>query len=116
MSSSCRLKERHTAHDIYDGRIYRALRRVIAWCVQHRIIVVAATALIFVGSIFAFGKVQQQFFPRSERPELFLQLYSEAAPSVPPSRSSRKPRRCSRMIATSPLGPPMSGAAARASG
>jgi multidrug efflux pump len=69
-----RLKERHTAHDIYDGRIYRALRRVIAWCVQHRIIVVAATALIFVGSIFAFGKVQQQFFPRSERPELFLQL------------------------------------------
>ena len=30
--------------------------------------------MIFVGSIFAFGKVQQQFFPRSERPELFLQL------------------------------------------
>ena len=26
---------------------------------------------IFVGSIFAFAKVPQQFFPRSERPELF---------------------------------------------
>jgi multidrug efflux pump subunit AcrB len=69
-----RHQERDGSHDIYDGRIYRALRRVIGWCVQHRIIVVAATAAIFVGSIFAFGKVQQQFFPRSERPELFLQL------------------------------------------
>jgi len=69
-----RHKVHETAHDIYGGRLYRVLRRIIAWCVQHRIVVVAATGAIFVASIFAFGKVQQQFFPRSERPELFLQL------------------------------------------
>jgi multidrug efflux pump subunit AcrB len=29
---------------------------------------------VFVLSIVGFGHVQQQFFPLSERPELFLQL------------------------------------------
>src|SRR5947199_6087732 len=47
---------------------------MIAWCVEHRIKVVAATAGIFALSIVGFGHVQQQFFPLSERPELFLQL------------------------------------------
>jgi multidrug efflux pump subunit AcrB len=61
-------------HAIYETRIYRALRAVIEWCVRHRVIVVASTAGIFVASIVAFGHVQQQFFPLSERPELFFQL------------------------------------------
>ena len=34
----------------------------------------AATAAIFVAAIIGFGNVQQQFFPISERPELFLQI------------------------------------------
>ena len=35
---------------------------------------VAATAGLFVLAVVGFGNVQQQFFPLSERPELFLQL------------------------------------------
>jgi multidrug efflux pump len=64
----------HDPHEIYETRMYRGLRRVIAWCVNWRITVVAATVGIFVASILAFGHVQQQFFPLSERPELFFQL------------------------------------------
>ena len=64
----------HDPHAIYETRIYRALRRVIQWCVNHRIVVVMSTIAVFVTSIVAFGHVQQQFFPLSERPELFLQL------------------------------------------
>ena len=64
----------HDPHAVYETRIYRALRGVIAWCVNHRIKVVVATVGIFAASIVAFGHVQQQFFPLSERPELFLQL------------------------------------------
>jgi len=64
----------HDPHAIYDTRLYRALRRVIEWCVNHRVKVVLATAGVFVASIVAFGNVQQQFFPLSERPELFFQL------------------------------------------
>ena len=64
----------HDPHAIYETRIYRMLRSVIQWCVDHRVKTVVATVSVFVLSIVAFGHVQQQFFPLSERPELFLQL------------------------------------------
>src|SRR6201988_5326790 len=64
----------HDPHAVYETRVYRILRSMIQWCVDHRVKVVLATVGIFVLSIAAFGHVQQQFFPLSERPELFLQL------------------------------------------
>jgi multidrug efflux pump len=67
-------KANHDPHAVYETRMYRGLRSVVAWCVEHRIKVVVATVGIFALSIVGFGRVQQQFFPLSERPELFLQL------------------------------------------
>ncbi|MGX9389863.1 efflux RND transporter permease subunit [Nitrobacteraceae bacterium UC4446_H13] len=64
----------HDPHAIYETRMYRGLRRIVTWCVNHRVKVVVATVAIFAASIVGFGHVQQQFFPLSERPELFLQL------------------------------------------
>ena len=64
----------HDPHAVYETRMYRALRAVVRWCVEHRIKVVIATVGIFIAAIVGFGRVQQQFFPLSERPELFLQL------------------------------------------
>ena len=69
-----KVHQNHDPHAIYETRIYRRLRAVIQWCVDHRITTVAATVGVFTASIAAFGHVQQQFFPLSERPELFLQL------------------------------------------
>lgn len=65
---------KHDPHAIYETRIYRILRRLIEWCVERRVVVVLATIGVFVLSIAGFGHVQQQFFPLSERPELFFQL------------------------------------------
>ena len=65
---------KHDPHAIYETRIYRILRRLIEWCVERRVVVVLATIGVFVLSIVGFGHVQQQFFPLSERPELFFQL------------------------------------------
>src|SRR5262249_30867116 len=64
----------HDPSAIYETRFYRAFRRMIEWCVDRRIAVVLVTVAIFVASILAFSRVQQQFFPLSERPELFFQL------------------------------------------
>ncbi len=64
----------HDPHAVYETRFYRILRSMIQWCVNHRVKVVLATVGIFALSIVGFGHVQQQFFPLSERPELFLQL------------------------------------------
>ena len=69
-----KVHQNHDPHAIYETRMYRGLRRVVQWCVDHRVKVVLATVGVFVLSIVAFGHVQQQFFPLSERPELFLQL------------------------------------------
>jgi multidrug efflux pump subunit AcrB len=59
---------------IYDTRIYRALRRVIALALRWRVTVVSATALMFVAAVGGFGLVQQQFFPTSTRNELFFEM------------------------------------------
>lgn len=67
-------KHNHDPHAIYETRMYRGLRSVIEWCVKRRGTVVLATVGVFIASIVGFGHVQQQFFPLSERPELFLQL------------------------------------------
>lgn len=64
----------HDPDKIYDTQIYRLLRRTIAWSVDHRGLVVASTGFIFVAAVIGFGHVQKQFFPLSERPELFLQM------------------------------------------
>jgi multidrug efflux pump len=69
-----RVHQNHDPHAIYETRMYRSLRRVIQWCVDHRVKTVLATVAVFFASIVAFGHVQQQFFPLSERPELFFQL------------------------------------------
>ena len=74
LSNLQRRGSKHDPHAIYETRIYRVLRRLIEWCVERRVVVVLATIGVFVLSIAGFGHVQQQFFPLSERPELFFQL------------------------------------------
>ena len=74
LSSLQRRGSKHDPHAIYETRIYRVLRRLIEWCVERRVVVVLATIGVFVLSIVGFSHVQQQFFPLSERPELFFQL------------------------------------------
>lgn len=67
---------------IYDTRLYRVLRRAIAACVRWRVTTVAMTVAIFAGAVVGFGHVQQQFFPLSERPELFLQIRMPEGTSI----------------------------------
>jgi multidrug efflux pump len=61
-------------HDPYDRPIYHRLRRVIDWAVQRRAWVLGATVLAFALAGAGMLKVQQQFFPTAERPELLVEL------------------------------------------
>ena len=91
------LEPGHDPHAIYETRMYRGLRRVIEWCVNRRVTVVLATVGVFVLSIVAFGHVQQQFFPLSERPELFFQLRLPAGTAFGRHwNRSRRRKRCSK--------------------
>ena len=85
---------------IYDTRVYRALRRVIRWCLRWRKTVVALTVLLFVGSVAGFGLVQQQFFPTSTRSELFFEMRLPEGTAIGVTDASAK--RAERLLAGDP--------------
>src|SRR5262245_20195633 len=63
------------AHELFDTPFYSRFRSLVNWCVQHRWITIGATALTFVLGVAGMGKVQQQFFPDSSRPEVLVDLW-----------------------------------------
>ena len=63
----------HQEH--FDTPFYNTFRRMVNWCVKFRWITIGATVLVFVLGVAGMGKVQQQFFPDSSRPEILLELW-----------------------------------------
>jgi multidrug efflux pump subunit AcrB len=63
-------------HDgVYDSRIYRAIRAIVAWCVRWRRTVVVLTLAALAASMGSFAFIPKQFFPTSNRPELLVDLW-----------------------------------------
>ncbi len=61
-------------HHAYDGRSYRALRRLVGWCVDQRALVLAATLLVLVAGFAGMAATKKQFFPTSARLELLVDV------------------------------------------
>ncbi|MFT3754791.1 MAG: efflux RND transporter permease subunit [Pseudoxanthomonas sp.] len=66
--------EQAHAHDPYQKPFYRRFRTLLESSLRHRWLVIGITAVAFVGSIFLFRFVPQQFFPDSTRPELMVDI------------------------------------------
>jgi multidrug efflux pump subunit AcrB len=47
----------------------------VNWCVKHRWLTIGITLLTFALGLVGMGRVQQQFFPDSSRPELLVDLW-----------------------------------------
>ena len=62
-------------HEHFDTPFYQAFRRVLNWCIGNRWTTIGITILIFVLGIAGMGKVQQQFFPDSSRPEILVDIW-----------------------------------------
>jgi multidrug efflux pump len=62
------------APSVYDTPIYKALRRLVAWCVRHRWTVIGMTIAAFAVSLGGFALVPQQFFPSASRLELVVDM------------------------------------------
>ncbi|MFP5465140.1 MAG: efflux RND transporter permease subunit, partial [Gammaproteobacteria bacterium] len=63
------------ASEVFDGPFYDRFRALVNWCVQHRWITIGLTIATFVLGLAGMGKVQQQFFPDSSRPEILVDLW-----------------------------------------
>ncbi|MFG6433200.1 efflux RND transporter permease subunit [Roseateles sp. LYH14W] len=62
------------AHELFDTPFYNRFRSLVRWCVENRWKTIVITLLVFGLGIFGMGRVQQQFFPDSSRPEILVDL------------------------------------------
>jgi multidrug efflux pump len=67
--------EHAVEQELFDGPFYRHFRTAVTWCVEYRWKAIGITLLIFVLGIVGMGRVQQQFFPDSSRPEILVDLW-----------------------------------------
>ena len=73
----------HDSAEMFDTPFYRHFRQWVTWCVTHRWKTIGITVALFALGIVGMGKVQQQFFPDSSRPEILVDLWlPEGAPFV----------------------------------
>ena len=61
--------------DLYDTPFYSRFKATVNWCVEHRWITIGLTIGALVLGVLGMGKVQQQFFPDSSRPEILVDLW-----------------------------------------
>ncbi len=77
-------------HELFDTPFYSRFRRAVNWCVQHRWITIALTLLTFALGIAGMGRVQQQFFPDSSRPEILVDLWLPEGSTIQQSETVAK--------------------------
>ena len=77
-----RSKVEGEAHELFDTPFYSRFRRAVDWCVQHRWLTIGLTIGTFVLGLAGMGKVQQQFFPDSSRPEVLVELWLPEGSSI----------------------------------
>jgi multidrug efflux pump subunit AcrB len=77
-------------HELFDSPFYAGFRALVGWCVRHKWLTIGATVLSFVLGIVGMGKVQQQFFPDSSRPEILVSLWLPEGSSIRASEEVAK--------------------------
>jgi multidrug efflux pump subunit AcrB len=79
------LKQRAHAgshHDAFDTTFYRRLRATVSWAVEHRIVVIVSTLVIFAASLWSFQFIPKNFFPQSSRPEILVDMWLPEGTSI----------------------------------
>ena len=69
-------------HELFDTPFYNAFRKTVNWCVQYRWTTIGLMLLTFALGIVGMGKVQQQFFPDSSRPEVLVDIWFPEGTSI----------------------------------
>ena len=62
-------------HELFDTPFYTRFRALVNWCVKHRWITIALTVGSLLLGVAGMGRVQNQFFPDSSRPEILLDMW-----------------------------------------
>jgi multidrug efflux pump len=77
-------------HDLFDTPFYNTFRKMVNWCVKYRWTTIGLMLLTFGLGIFGMGKVQQQFFPDSSRPEVLVDIWFPEGTSMAANEATTK--------------------------
>ncbi|ETR69223.1 MAG: Acriflavin resistance protein [Candidatus Magnetoglobus multicellularis str. Araruama] len=61
--------------DPYAGIVYRSYRTFLTNCLRHRFVTIILLGGIFVVSLIGLGRVEQSFFPGSDRPQFMINIF-----------------------------------------
>jgi multidrug efflux pump subunit AcrB len=86
--------------ELFDTPFYNRFRAAVDWCVRHRWVTIGLTVLCFALGIAGMGRVQQQFFPDSSRPEILVDLWLPEGSTL--SESSAVARRFEALMMKEP--------------
>ena len=78
------------AHELFDTPFYNRFRSLVRWCVLNRWKTIGLTVLTFALGLVGMGRVQQQFFPDSSRPEILVDLTLPEGSTILQSREVAK--------------------------
>ncbi|PLY07073.1 MAG: AcrB/AcrD/AcrF family protein [Arcobacter sp.] len=59
----------------YNSILYKAYGAVLKFAINHRIIVIVISLIVFVSSLVSFKYVKQSFFPDSSRPQIIVDYF-----------------------------------------
>jgi multidrug efflux pump subunit AcrB len=67
---------------LYSTPNYNRFRRLVAWAVRRKYTVAAGVVGVFIAAIMGMGLVRQQFFPNSDRREVFAEVQMPEGTSI----------------------------------
>jgi len=79
-----------TEDDLFNTPFYLRFRQAVTWCVFNPGKTLLATLLVFVLGVVGMGRVEQQFFPDSSRPEIMVDVWLPEGASVTASEEFAK--------------------------
>jgi len=79
--------KKDTQKEQYDSFIYRVYGATLKFALNHKIVVLLVSIMIFVGSIFSFQYVKHSFFPDSSRPQVIVDYFLPQGSSIETTKS-----------------------------
>jgi multidrug efflux pump subunit AcrB len=70
----------------YDGRVFQVYRGLVTRALRHRWVTVGGVVVLFVAAIIGFGSVKNSFFPDSNTPLFFIDVWEPEGTDIRKTR------------------------------
>lgn len=69
-------------HGDKQGLLGRGYSWMLSWALSHRVAMIGMAVLAFIISVVGFGRLEQQFFPSADRPEIIVSMRLAQSASI----------------------------------